>query len=151
MIQQCANCGEVILFGGVKHGKMRYCNAGCYEAARFPYSTFHIPEKEVEEALTNLYQSDCPCCGGPGPVDYHFSYRILSFLAFTRFETLPKISCRSCGQKALFKNFLLTLFLGWWGPGLFFTPIYLHKNLGSPPESVGKKIGFLRYVEQKSR
>ncbi len=25
------------------------------------------------------------------------------------------------------------------------------KNLGSPPESVGKKIGFLRYVEQKSR
>jgi len=34
MLQQCANCGNVILFGGIKHGSLRYCNAKCYEAIR---------------------------------------------------------------------------------------------------------------------
>ena len=131
MLDQCANCGQVILFGGIKHGTIRYCNAKCYEAVRFLNTTFYVPENEVDEILTAFHQGDCPCCGGPGPVDYHFSYRIMSFLAVTRFETIPKISCHACAKKAKIKNFLTTLLLGWWGPGLIFTPIYLCKNLYS--------------------
>ena len=131
MLQQCANCGEVILFGGVKIGTLRYCNAKCYEAARLLHTTFYVPENEVEDALTKFHEGDCPCCGGPGPVDYHFSYRLMSFLAVTRFETIPKISCQACAKKAKLRNLFITLFLGWWGPGLIFTPFYLCKNIYS--------------------
>ena len=129
MLQQCANCGNVILFGGIKHGSLRYCNAKCYEAIRLVNSTFHVSEKEVEDALTTFHQGDWPRCGGPGPVDYHFSYRIMSFLAVTRFETMSTIACQSCAKSAKLKHFFTTLFIGWWGPGFIFTPFYLCKNL----------------------
>ena len=92
-----------------------------------------VPEDEIEEALTAFHQGDCPCCGGPGPVDFHFSYRVISFVVLTQFQTIPKISCRSCAQKSKLGNFFATLFLGWWGIpfGLIITPIYLCKNLYS--------------------
>ena len=131
MLQQCANCGQVILFGGVKHGTIRYCGAKCYEAVHNLHTMFYVPENEVEDALTAFHQGDCPCCGGPGPVDYHFSYRIMSLLAVSRFETLHKIACQSCAHKTKLRNFFITLFIGWWGPGFLLTPFYLWKNIYS--------------------
>ena len=130
----CANCGQAILFGGVKQGTLRFCNQRCYNAARQNLNLdVRVPEDEVEEAATAFHQGDCPCCGGPGPVDFHFSYRVMSFLVFTQFQTIPKISCRSCAQKSKIGNLLVTLFLGWWGVpfGLIITPVYLCKNIYS--------------------
>jgi len=95
------------------------------------HATYYVPENEVEDALTAFHQGDCPCCGGPGPVDYHLSYRIMSLLAVSQFKMLHKIACQSCAQKAKLRNFLITLFIGWWGPGFIFTPFYLWNNLHS--------------------
>ena len=127
----CANCGQGILFGGVKQGTMRFCNDQCYNAASHLHVGNEVPEDVLEAAVTAFHQGDCPYCGGPGPVDFHYSYCVMSFLIITRFQTVPKVSCSSCGTKAKLSNFFTTLFLGWWGfPfGLIFTPIYLCRNL----------------------
>ena len=130
----CANCGQAILFGGVKHGTLRFCNQRCYNAAKqHLHLEVDVPENEVDEAVTAFHQSDCPCCGGPGPIDFHYSYRVMSFVVLTQFRTIPKISCRACARNAKLGNFFATLLLGWWGfPfGLIFTPIYLGRNLYS--------------------
>jgi len=129
----CANCGQQILFGGVSHGTLRFCNQKCYNAASHLRESLDMPDDELEAAVTAFHQGDCPCCGGPGPVDMHFSHRVMSFLVFTQFQTIPKISCRSCAAKAKLANFFLTLFIGWWGVpfGLILTPIYLCRNLFS--------------------
>ena len=127
----CASCGQMILFGGVKHGSLRFCNKRCYDAAGYLQVAEQLPDDVVDEALTDFHQSNCPCCGGPGPVDIHFSHRVMSFVVLTQFQTIPKICCSSCGTKSKIGNFFATLFLGWWGfPfGLIFTPIYLCKNI----------------------
>lgn len=127
----CANCGQAILFGGIKDGTLRFCNQKCFDAAAHLRMSLEVPEDEVDETLTEFHQSDCPCCGGPGPVDIHFSHRVMSFLILTQYQTIPKISCRSCAAKAKLGNFFATLFLGWWGVpfGLILTPIYLCRNL----------------------
>ena len=129
----CANCGQAILFGGVKHGTLRFCNQRCYNAAKHLHLEVDVPEDELEELLAAFHEGDCPCCSGPGPVDFHYSYRVISFIVLTRFQTIPKISCRSCAQKSKLGNFFATLFLGWWGfPwGIIITPVYLCKNLYS--------------------
>ena len=126
----CANCGQLILFGGVKHGTSTYCNQQCFEATSPLRMLLNlVPDDAVESALTEIHQGECPCCGGPGPVDMHFSYRVMSFLAVTRYQTIPKISCSSCAAKAKIGNFFVTLLLGLWGPfGFLITPVYLYKN-----------------------
>lgn len=127
----CANCGQTILFGGVKHGTLRFCSKECYNAAKHLHMTLNVPDDAVEAATTVFHQGDCPCCSGPGPVDIHFSHRVMSFLVVTQYQTIPKISCRSCAAKAKLGNFFATLFCGWWGVpfGLILTPIYLCRNL----------------------
>lgn len=128
----CSNCGQVILFGGVKHGTKRFCNQKCYEAsATFLSLADQLSDDIVKQAVAEFHQGNCPCCGGPGPVDIHFSHRVVSLVALTWFKSIPKISCISCATKSKVGNFFATFFLGWWGfPfGLIITPIYLCRNL----------------------
>ena len=130
----CSNCGQWILFGGIKHGTMRFCNKKCYDAsATFLNLADQLPDDVVEQAVSQIHQGDCPCCGGAGPIDVHYSYRVMSFFVVTQFQTIPKISCVSCAVKPKVGNFLTSFFLGWWGVpfGLLITPVYLYKNLYS--------------------
>ena len=85
MMATCANCGQQILFGGVSRGTLRFCNQRCHDAAGHLRESWNVPDDEVEAATMAFHQGDCPCCGGPGPVDFHFSHRVMSFLVFTQF------------------------------------------------------------------
>ena len=129
-MSNCAHCKQFILFGGIKHGSMRFCSKKCFEAAKIPRAALNIPDDDVHEIVEQFHQGDCPVCAGPGPVDIHESYRVVSLLVLTRFETIPLISCRRCATMAKIKNTFITGLFGWWGVpfGIILTPIFLARN-----------------------
>ncbi len=134
-MKNCANCGTLILFGGVCDGNRTYCGANCHGQATDSLRLLNIPDEDALYVAREIHEECCPVCGGSGPVDFHYSYRVTSYLAISYSSTIPRISCRSCASKARFHNGLLTFFMGWWGPGLLLTPFYLGYNLfgcGSP-------------------
>jgi len=55
----CASCGQMVLFGGIKHGSLRFCNKHCYDAAGYLQVVEQLPDDVVEETLTNVHQGDC--------------------------------------------------------------------------------------------
>ncbi len=128
-MSQCANCGTVILFGGVIQYGSVYCGKAC--AQRHSTGRVEVPDAVLDQAVREVHQGDCPVCGGPGPVDIHSSHRVMSFLIITQFQTIPRLSCGSCAKKAKLFNSFVTGTIGWLGVpfGLIFTPIYLTKNL----------------------
>ncbi|MDR0705012.1 MAG: hypothetical protein LBF88_08490 [Planctomycetaceae bacterium] len=134
-MSNCTNCGEFILFGGIKDGLNHFCSEKCRQrfslAAIEQLAQEHLPDNFVEQQVNEFHQSDCPCCGGRGPIDIHNSYRCVSLIVLTRSQTIPQLSCRSCAGSAKLKNLLLTGFFGWWGLpwGLVLTPLYIGKNL----------------------
>lgn len=127
----CDFCGTSILFGGVKQRNLRFCNAKCAGSADMVQASLKIPEAEIERAVREVHQGDCPKCGGRGPVDLHTSHRVYSALAWTSWSSHPAICCRSCGIKNQLKHSVFSMLLGWWGfPfGLLITPVQIGRNL----------------------
>lgn len=127
----CSNCSQVILFGGIKHEGLHFCSKGCFNAGEEQRNIIaSIPEESIREVLDEVHQGACPKCQGPGPVDVHFSYRVISLLVVTQFNTIPQISCTGCANRAKIKNMIISGLFGWWGVpfGLISTPFYLFKN-----------------------
>jgi hypothetical protein len=134
-MSNCTNCGTYILFGGIKDGAYHFCCKKCQQQ--------FMPNQEdlllhplidlddiVEQQLNEFHQGDCPQCGGPGPVDFHYSYRCVSVI-ITLSTTVPQVSCKYCARSSKLKNLFITGFFGWWGfpVGLILTPIFIIKNL----------------------
>lgn len=130
-MSKCANCGTMILFGGKKHGSLTFCGDGCFHQGVYLREALAIPDEVVEQVVREFHEGECPVCGGPGPVDFHFSHRVMSFLVITQFQTIPRISCSGCGMNAKIWNSFVTFGLGWWGVpfGIALTPVYLARNL----------------------
>jgi hypothetical protein len=136
-MSNCTNCGQFILFGGIKDGQHYFCSEKCQQ--RFGLAILeqlaqeHISDDLIDQQVNEFHQSDCPCCGGHGPIDFHHSYRCVSFVVLTTFKTIPQLSCRSCARLEKLKNLFITGFFGWWGfPwGIIFTPFYIGKNLNA--------------------
>lgn len=136
----CDSCGSTILFGGVRQGDRRFCNARCQSAGALMQISSSIPEGQVTEAIWRVHQGMCPKCQGPGPVDVYTSHSVWSALVITRWSSQPQLSCRSCGVKAQLGAAALSLVVGWWGfPwGLLLTPIQVIRNVAgilSPPDA----------------
>ncbi|MDR2440146.1 MAG: hypothetical protein LBE12_12370 [Planctomycetaceae bacterium] len=116
-MSECTTCGEFILFGGINDGQHHFCNEKCRQ--RFGLAVIeqlaqeHLSDDLVEQQVTELHQSDCPCCLGRGPIDFHHSYRCVSLIVLTRSQTIPQLSCRSCARSAKWKNLFVTGFFGW--------------------------------------
>lgn len=127
----CAACGTTILFGGVKAGDMRFCNANCHAKGSLLLLAQRLPPDLIQQKTTELYHGSCPKCQGPGPVDVHTSYRIWSALLLTSWHSLPHVCCRGCGVKNQLGDALFCLLLGWWGfPwGLVMTPVQISRNV----------------------
>lgn len=136
----CDTCGTTILFGGVRQGDLRFCNAACAQKGALIHAAGRISDTEVETQSRAIHQGNCPKCGGPGPVDVHKSHTVYSFLVMTRWATSPALCCQSCGRNKQLGAAAASLLLGWWGfPwGLIMTPIQLTKNvkglLGGGPD-----------------
>ena len=135
---KCDYCNSTILFGGVRHGEMRFCNDRCYQSGYLLTASHHLPTDLVAQQIEAVHQGQCPKCKGSGPVDVHTSYQVFSALIFTRWGAKPQVSCRSCGVKSQLGNLAISFFFGWWGIpwGLILTPIQVTRNLigiASPP------------------
>ena len=128
---KCAYCGSIIVLGGKREGDLRFCNEICQSKASIPTVLSQVPGEAVEKYIQEVHAGPCPVCGGPGPVDVYFSYRVWSALVITGREKTPRISCMSCGRKDKLSAALFSFFLGWWGfPwGLIYTPASIYWNL----------------------
>jgi hypothetical protein len=128
---KCDYCGSTIVFGGKREGDLRFCNDGCRVRGQMLSLSRQLPESLVHESLWSVHQGKCPKCQGPGPVDVHVSHRVWSALLLTRWNSIPQISCRSCGIRSQLASAGFSLLLGWWGfPwGFIITPVQLGRNI----------------------
>lgn len=129
-MRSCDNCGETILFGGVRHEDLRFCNANCLEQAEWVHAASTIPEVDVERRVREVHQGQCPKCLGAGPVDVHSSHWVYSALLWTSWGSRAELCCRACGNKTQWRDGAFSMLLGWWGApfGLFITPVQLTRN-----------------------
>jgi hypothetical protein len=127
----CNACGTTIVFGGVKEGNLRYCNAVCHSRGGVARIAMGLPPDVVRNEASAVFHGSCPKCQGPGPVDVHTSHQIWSALLLTQYKSTPQISCKRCGVKSQISNALFSAVLGWWGfPwGIIMTPVQITRNV----------------------
>jgi DNA-directed RNA polymerase subunit RPC12/RpoP len=129
---RCAYCNSLMLFGGVREGTLRFCNATCHTRGRVASAAGQIPADIVRKHAAQIQNGPCPRCKKEnGPVDVHTAHRIYSALFMTSWASQPQISCRSCGLKSQAIGAASSLLLGWWGVpwGLIMTPVQIGKNI----------------------
>lgn len=128
---RCEYCGETILFGGVKDAGKRFCNKRCYTTWRQEVKIVVVHEDEVAHHLLNVFDGDCPVCGGRGPVDIRKAYWIWSFAVLTSWQQTAQLSCKGCGMTSNMKALAFSGLLGWWGIpfGMIVTPIMVVRNV----------------------
>lgn len=128
---RCKCCGAFVLFGGKKAGGKRYCNANCAASGMIDDVVQQVPEELVDDRVKQIHAGVCPVCQGPGPVDVHASWRVISILVATRWSTRFVTGCRSCGNRQRLGDAIYCFILGWWGVpyGLFATPTNIVRNL----------------------
>lgn len=148
----CSSCGSVIIFGGIKDGKLRFCNEKCRSAGTLMYYAQNVPDDAALDAAKDILQGDCPICSGAGPVDFHTSHSIWSVVYFTSFKSTPVLCCRRCGRKNAIKSSAFSALFGWWGIpfGMIMTPIQLGRNcyaILSPPKLQEPSKELLEYVK----
>jgi len=127
----CHYCSVTVLFGGVTEGGKLFCNDRCRQSAALLALAERAPYKQVQRKIAEFHQGRCPKCGGPGPVDVHYAYRVCSGLFKTDWSNTPHLCCRWCGTKAQLGALGYSLLLGWWGLpwGLILTPLQVVWNL----------------------
>jgi hypothetical protein len=138
----CAYCGETIVFGGVKAGQLRFCNATCQGKARMAAAAAPVPEEAVANLARQIHSGPCPRCQGPGPVDVHIAYWVWSALVFTRWGNKQQVSCRRCAVKTQAGCLAQSAAFGWWGfPfGILITPVQVCRTavqIVFPPNPAG--------------
>jgi len=136
----CAQCGSIILMGGIREGTLLFCNEACHKDGQIVAAARKIPAERVERKLTEVWRGQCPRCGGAGPNDVYYFHQIYSIFLFSRWSRERQICCRACGSSGQLRGLLFSLVFGWWGfPwGIIMTPIQIFRNirgLGSPPDA----------------
>ena len=59
----CASCNQVVLFGGIREGAHRFCNAKCREAGRSILAAYDLPNFVVDPRVAEIFKGTCPKCG----------------------------------------------------------------------------------------
>lgn len=136
---KCASCGQMILFGGIDSGGLKFCNRKCLERAKVLSAADAVPDEAIEHLARQIHAGPCPRCNGPGPVDVHVAYWVWSALAFTRWGNWRQVCCRRCAVKGQIGRLVTTGLFGWWGfPwGIVFTPVQFGRTviaMFSPPK-----------------
>lgn len=135
----CSQCGTLILWGGVRVGEQRFCNAQCRNQAMVQSIGQQIPEGALQETVHVYHQAACPKCQGSGPVDVHHCHTIWSALVITSSKSRSHVCCRSCAVRAQLLATAQCAVFGWWGLpwGLIMTPAQIARNLAGimrPPD-----------------
>ncbi|MEQ8745821.1 hypothetical protein [Pyruvatibacter sp.] len=129
---RCPACNKQIVFGGKRQNGHRYCNSRCahkHEPAAL--NARELPPEIVAHELLQLYESECPTCGRPGPIDLHAAHFVWSFLIVSRRRSQQFLCCRRCGMKRKLYGMAATSLAGWWSLplGVILTPIFIVQNI----------------------
>ncbi|HEV2269191.1 MAG TPA: hypothetical protein VGR92_07020 [Steroidobacteraceae bacterium] len=127
----CGFCGSTILFGGLRAGNQRFCDRKCAQKAAVAEAVRRLPGDAIEQAIAQIRRSNCPKCGGLGPLDARQYYKVWSALFMTRWSSATQVSCNSCATRRSLGAIAYCLLLGWWGfPwGLVMTPAQISRNI----------------------
>jgi hypothetical protein len=125
----CDGCGTTVVFGGVREGDERFCNAACRQATLVRRAG-GLDEAEVDRRAEEVREGPCPACGGPGPVGQYRTYEVRSYLVGSRIDTTMRFCCLGCSRRPNLTGALDTLVLGPWSVfGIVLVPIFLVRNL----------------------
>ena len=127
----CSYCEAHYWFGGVKNNGRHFCNEECQYNGALLGIADQLPPDMVNDYIASMRQTDCPKCGGPGPIEVHTSYRVYSVLVMTSWSNRPRICCKKCATKAQIGDLAFSSVLGWWGfPwGFLMTPVQIGRNV----------------------
>lgn len=126
----CAACGTTILFGGVRDGESRFCNARCRTEGSLRVALERVPDALVSSRVWMIREGRCPECREASPVDLHWSYRVWSGLIVVMHSTRPHLCCRRCGRREQWRDAAFSFVLGWWSLwGLLWTPLQVYRNI----------------------
>jgi len=128
----CSYCGTTILWGGRSEGDFRFCDEKCRQKGSVLLIAKQIPDDVVQGHSWKIHQGACPKCGQQrGPVDVYTSYKVWSMILMTSWSSVPQISCRRCGVKAMLWGATSSLLVGWWGIpwGILMTPLQVGRNI----------------------
>ena len=127
----CDTCGTTILFGGVKTDGFHFCGKKCASRIALLHSMRAVAQERIDAEADNVFNSTCPVCNGPGPVDLRFSHTITSLLYVTFWKSKPILACAKCGRKKQILGLVHCTFLGWWGIpwGIIRTPFMIGANI----------------------
>lgn len=126
----CGFCGSSVVLARFRAGALRFCSPECRQSGVKLRASYQLPDRTVQERLWGVFSGACPECGGPGPVDYHTTRRIVSMFFLAQEVRRDLIVCARCARAALWKDTASSLLLGWWSlHGLVLTPICCGRNL----------------------
>ena len=127
----CSYCDSTILFGGKTDQTGRYCSLKCQQMGNLLSLSSRISPEELDRLTQKYHLSNCPKCGGPGPVDVHKSHQVWSIMVMTSYSTKPQLSCKFCATKKQLTAILFSGVCGWWGVpwGVLMTPIQIGRNI----------------------
>ncbi len=130
---KCGYCGTTILLGGVQGADQKFCNDECHQRGMLVAISNQLDPAQVQSAVAEVHQGQCPKCGGRGPVDVSVAYKVWSLILMTQWSSVTQVGCRSCGRKSQAGYLLYSLVLGWWGfPwGIIMTPIQVARNVAA--------------------
>jgi hypothetical protein len=106
---------------------------------------------ELDQYVEHVYRSNCPSCGGSGPIDVRRAYWVWSAVVLTRWGSETKIECAPCAKPRRREKLFFSLLAGWWGMpfGLILTPVQIIRNLwGLCSRDSGPSAEFRRIVVQ---
>ena len=128
---RCAACGTTIVAGGVREGKLRFCNRKCQRRGGVARLAQAIPDEAVFQAALDIHDGPCPLCRRSSPVDVYKAHYIWSLLVISSLSTRKYLCCRRCATMRQLFAFFGSGIVGWWGfPfGLIGTPVQLIRNL----------------------
>jgi len=123
---RCDQCGEIIVFGGLKINDNKFCKRTC----QVKYSAKIIPQKVVNEYRHKIRAGRCSVCKGPGPVNVYMHYRVWTIHHHWNCVSIPQISCKKCAIRSQIGSTFYSIVFGLWGiPGLVTVPIQVFKNI----------------------
>jgi hypothetical protein len=105
----------------------------------------------VMAVATQIRNSDCPKCKGPGPIDIHVSHVCYSFIFLTQRKSTPALCCKKCGTQSQTTALIITALVGWWGIpwGLIYTPMQIAQNIsGMSASDTEPSEALLRYAQK---
>jgi hypothetical protein len=127
----CSYCDTLYLFSSKSDDYGQYCSARCQLATNLLVRSRGIEPAEIERLVQETYHSNCPRCGGPGPIDVHKAHQVWSVVFLTSWSSKPQLSCKGCGTKRQISAMITSFLFGWWGfPwGLGMTPVQIVRNV----------------------